>query len=147
MNPGNHESELKLIQVGAKALSLRVYDVVRSVSQQGQAVLCDQIRADAHSVMSFLKDAGMAPNQRMQCTYIGVAEDKINCLAQNLEAARQKDLLDSGVVDELVEQSRILLKEIDQVLRNIAQDSRITCLIDEYETLWASKSNLRFRVG
>lgn len=143
----DHEDDWELIQVEAKALSLRVYDVVRTASSHGHSMLCQQIRADAHSVMSCLKDANMSSNQRMQCTYMGVAEDKINCLAQYLEEARRLDLLDSGVVDELTEQCSQLLKKIDHVLRSIAEDSRITCLIEEYETLWASKSNLRFHVG
>jgi four helix bundle protein len=147
MTLDEHEEDWELIQIVAKALSLRVYDVVNTVSSQGQAILCDQIRGDAHSVMSCLKDANIAPNQRLQCTYMGVAEDKINCLAQNLEQARKLDLLDSGVVNELAEDCNSLLQKIDYVLRSIAEDSRITCLIEEYETIWASKSSLRFHVG
>lgn len=137
----------EMILVVAQALSLRVYEVVNSSSSQGQSLLCEQIRGDAHSVVSCLKDANQAPNQRMQCTYMGVAEDKINCLAQNLDHARQQNLLDSGVIEELTEQCSSLLQKIDQVLSRIAKDSRITCLIEEYETLWASKSSLRFHVG
>lgn len=143
----DHKKDWELIQVEAKALSLRVYDVVRAISCHGQAILYQHIRGDAHSVMSCLKDANNAPNHRLQCTYMGVAEDKINCLANHLEEARKQDLLDSGVVNELEEQCRSLLQKIDHVLRSIAKDSRITCLIDEYETLWASKSSLRFHVG
>jgi len=143
----DHANDWESIQGDAKALGLKVYELVNTAAVKDQAILCERIRHDVHSVMSFLSDAVFAPNQRMQCTYMGVAEDKICCLGKNLEEAGRLSVIEDGVVKQLIDQFKRLLKRIDGVLRSLAEDSGVTSMIAEYESLWASKSDMRFRTS